>query len=128
MTEALQIMYLPFELIGKGLKIFISKLSNRKCYRDHHIHSHFNDTGNLCHLSEKKRKNTQRRHITCCIHRPIILFPVYVHQSRTHVSENARHFFNEPKQSDCNENYLRIYHLQRSDHVVDHERDPFSWR
>ena len=74
------------------------------------------------------RKNTQRRHITCCIHGTIILFPVYVHQSRTHVSENARHFFNGPEQSDCNESYLRIHHLQRPDHVVDHESDPFSWR
>ena len=82
----------------------------------------------LCHLSEKKRKNTQRRHITCCIHRTIILFHVYVHQSRTHVSENARHFFNGPKQSDCNENYLRIHNLQRPDYVVDHESNPFSWR
>lgn len=71
---------------------------------------------------------SERRHITCCIHRAIILFPVYVHQSRTHVSENARHFFNGPKQFDCNENYLRIHHLQRPDHVVDHESDPFSWR
>lgn len=40
---------------------------------------------------------SERRHITCCIHRAIILFPVYVHQSRTHVSENARHFFNGPE-------------------------------
>lgn len=108
--------------------ISIPKFSNRKCHRDHHIRSHFNDTSNLYHLSEKKRKNTERRHITCCIHRAIILFPVYVHQSRTHVSENARHFFNGPKQFDCNENYLRIHHLQRPDHVVDHESDPFSWR
>ena len=97
MTAALQIMYLPFELIGKGLRVSIPKFSNRKCHRDHHIRSHFNDTSNLYHLSEKKRKNTQRRHITCCIHRAIILFPVYVHQSRTHVSENARHFFNGPE-------------------------------
>ena len=93
MTAALQIMYLPFELIGKGLRF----LSLSSCHRDHHIRSHFNDTSNLYHLSEKKRKNTERRHITCCIHRAIILFHVYVHQSRTHVSENARHFFNGPE-------------------------------
>ena len=37
-------------------------MSSRSSYS-----SHFNDTSNLYHLSEKKRKNTERRHITCCI-------------------------------------------------------------
>ena len=57
MTVALQIMYLPFELIGKGLR-FLSLSSA---------------IGN------------------------VIAIIIYVHQSRTHVSENARHFFNGPE-------------------------------
>ena len=58
----------------------------------------------------------------------LVAFTGLLFYSMTHVSENARHFFNGPKQSDCNENYLRIHRLQRPDHVVDHESDPFSWR
>ena len=89
MTAALQIMYLPFELIGKGLR-FLSLSSA---------------IGNVIAIIIYAAISMipaiyiiyQRRHITCCIHRAIILFHVYVHQSRTHVSENARHFFNGPE-------------------------------
>lgn len=87
MTAALQIMYLPFELIGKGLRFLSlsSAIGNVIAIIIYAAMS--NVPAIIYHLSEKKRKNTERRHITCCIHRAIILFPVYVHQSRTHVSE-----------------------------------------
>lgn len=103
MTEALQIMYLPFELIGKGLR-FLS------------LHSAI---GNV---------------IAIIIYAAISMIPAsYViyqrKRGKTHKEDiNARHFFNGPKQSDCNENYLRIHHLQRPDHVVNYESDSFSWR
>ena len=92
MTAALQIMYLPFELIGKGLR-FLSLSSAIGNVIAIIIYAAISMIPAIYIIYQrKKRKNTQRRHITCCIHRAIILFPVYVHQSRTHVSENARHF------------------------------------
>ena len=91
MTAALQIMYLPFELIGKGLR-FLSLSSAIGNVIAIIIYAAISMIPAIYIIYQ-----TQRRHITCCIHRAIILFPVYVHQSRTHVSENARHFFNGPE-------------------------------
>mgnify|MGYP000585668477 CR=1 FL=1 len=97
MTAALQIMYLPFELIGKGLR-FLSLSSAIGNVIAIIIYAVISMIPAIYIIYQRKRGRTQKeRHITCCIHRAIILFHVYVHQSRTHVSENARHFFNGPE-------------------------------
>lgn len=96
MTAALQIMYLPFELIGKGLR-FLSLSSAIGNVIAIIIYAAISMIPAIYIIYQRKRGRTHKEHITCCIHRAIILFPVYVHQSRTHVSENARHFFNGPE-------------------------------
>ena len=124
MTEALQIMYLPFELIGKGLR-FLSLSSAIGNVIAIIIYVAISMIPAIYVIYQRKRGRTHKEDILLVAFTGLLF---YVHQSRTHVSENARHFFNGPKQSDCNENYLRIHRLQRPDHVVDHESDPFSWR
>ena len=123
MTAALQIMYLPFELIGKGLR-FLSLSSAIGNVIAIIIYAAISMIPAIYIIYQRKRGRTQKEDILLVAFTGLL----YVHQSRTHVSENARHFFNGSKQFDCNENYLRIHHLQRPDHVVDHESDPFSWR
>ena len=127
MTAALQIMYLPFELIGKGLRFLSlsSAIGNVIAIIIYAAISMMQQS--ISSIREKEEEHRKKTYYL--LHSQGYYFiPCICSSTRTHVSENARHFFNGPKQFDCNENYLRIHHLQRPDHVVDHESDPFSWR
>ena len=84
---------LTIELIGKGLR-FLSLSSAIGNVIAIIIYAAISMIPAIYIIYQRKRGRTQKEDILLvAFYRAIILFPVYVHQSRTHVSENARHFF-----------------------------------
>ena len=99
MTAALQIMYLPFELIGKGLR-FLSLSSAIGNVIAIIIYAAISMIPAIYIIYQRKRGRTQKEDILLVAFTGLLLlFPVYVHQSRTHVSENARQFFSMDQSS-----------------------------